>query len=842
MKTSFLLVLAILISSCGKSDSKKNLNLGKRNDDLVVSDNFTYSLLEDSRNKIISPEMSDNERKILITQSKMVLSELYVNRLKKIKTYGQQIDPIAKLDRFEKEHINSSSEVFHQELANIYSSQRDLHTWYSSPSPRGCYVAFLPFAVTPAKDSRGVQVAVVSRIRLWGKTLALAPELINLSVGDILQSLNDRSTKEELASLATYNSGSNNQAFNRTAYNLLTYRSLSTLPLPADNSITLKFKKQNGDLFTISLPWIVFEDTDCLKESTNSTGMNISETAENNMITKYEKFYKTKIISPKKSGPFIMSKITDNNNKNKVHGLVVINSLTETAEPTISWWSFKNENGTFGVIKLSSFSPEKLNILEAKVMIANLMSVQMSTFDGIIFDLRNNGGGKISYGQSLAELVSAKSIDVLKFQLLNTPATRHYFSVAEPSSPFTKELIQANTTNLPMTAAIPLSNADQIFKKGQAFFKPVAIFTNANCYSTCDMMSALFQDHGLAEIWAEDAQTGAGGANNWDYNDLISYLPKDKLGPFQKLPFNINIGFAFRQTVRTGLNAGVLLEDEGVKADHILETSVEDVVTNGLSQFAKISQSLASKKGDYLAWADFNSKNSLETTNDQLDLLIDFKATEKIQVFHKKIQVAEVNVDYSLEAQTVSIGLPMKILDKNFGDIEIKGTNKNSFVWRKVTTIRKISAPIKIAQNEEFILKFDNNPSPINVYNIQDDENLGWRIDGQTLRIGTFSGYADKVNSTASIFVDLSDKKNAVLSFNMEYYTEPSFDFVEVAVVGKSKKLAIIPAKTSGVQTNKNFVADLSQFNGQKIELRFSFQSDEGGIDKGVWVSNLKIK
>lgn len=837
MKTSLLLALAILLTACGKSNSSKTIQTGKRSEELQVSEAVTYSLLEDKREAVTFPEMNSDARKTLLSQSKIILGELYVNRLKKIKTYGAQIDPLIKLERLEKEYMDASTPVFNQELANIYSSQRDHHTWYNAPTPGGCYIAFLPFSVTPAKDVDGNQVSVVRSVRSNANTLELAPEVKKLSKGDVLISINERSTEEEIKSLSAYNSGSNQAAFLRSGHSILTYRNQTAVPLPEENNVRLTLKKQNGDIYSATIPWMIFENKQCLKEGRVDAGKGLNESAENTLITEYEKFYKTPTQVIKRKGSFILSNSIDS--KDEGSALVVLQSAN-TEEPTISWWTFKNAKGTFGVIKLDSFSPEEKSVYESKMIISNLMNNQLASVDGIIFDLRNNGGGTIAYGQGLAELVTAKQIDVLKFQLLNSPATQHYFSAAEPGSPFTKELKKAAEQNATMTAPIALSTAEQLFTDGQAFFRPIAIFTNSNCYSTCDMMSALFQDHALAEVWGEDAQTGAGGANNWNYNYLLRNLPKDNMGPFKKLPFNMNVGFAFRQTVRTGIHAGELLEDEGVFADHIIETTVEDVVNNGKSQFAKISESLAAKKAQYMAEVRFNKQNSLETEGENIELLLDVKATDTIKVFYKKEVIADVKVVHSLETQTVKVSFPVKAFDKNSATIEIKGFSVNKPVWRKVTQVRKVVAPIKLASNDDLLVKIDNNLSPFIVYNKQSDSSLGWYADGQTLRIGSEKGYADDVQSTASLFVDLANKTSASLSFNMEYQTEKDFDFVTVMIVSGSETLEVL-SKSSGSQEAKDFQADLSRFKGKKIEIRFSFESDEAANDRGVWVKNIRI-
>ncbi|MBY0416002.1 MAG: hypothetical protein K2Q18_17655, partial [Bdellovibrionales bacterium] len=722
----------------------------------------------------------------------------------------------------------------------IFASQRDHHTWYESPTPGGCYTAFLPFSVVPALDNNNTEVAVVRSIRSQGNTFELAPELKKLNPGDVLVAINDLSPKAEISRLNPYNSGSNDGAFTRTGHSILTYRRQSSFPLPKENSVKLKFKKLNGDLFETTLAWLVFQDDECLKPKKNGEGSKKdTDAAENTFVTEYEKFYQVKKPSLKKSNSIFRSfQVTDPKNEDK--SFTIVNPSTETAETSITWWSFKNENGLFGVIKLASFSPE-VSVSEAKSIISKLMTNELANVDGIIFDLRNNGGGTISYGHTITELVTAKPLDVLKFQLLNTPATRHYFFTAEPDSPFALELKKAEETKNIMTAAIPLSKASDVYNDGQSFFKPVAIFTNSSCYSTCDMMSALFQDHNLGDIWAEDAQTGAGGANNWNYDYIIGNLPKDNLGPFQKLPFGMNIGFAFRQTVRTGSHAGELIEDEGVKADHVIPTTVEDVITNGKSQFVKISAGLAAKKADYQSWADFNKEAKFETTSDVLDLLVDFKGTEKVQVYYKKQLITEVATINSLSTQTVKLNIPMNAIAKNFGDIEIKGFKNSQPVWRKVTSIRKTSESIKLAKDQELSVNLQSGTAPLVLYNKHEDETLGWHAESGALRLGNATGYDISVDSTASLFVDLANKTNAILAFNLEFYTELNFDFVSVFIIAGDKTMVVLKP-TSGEFAARDFIVNLTPFAGQKIEVRFRFTSDEALNDKGAWIKNIKIK
>ena len=46
------------------------------------------------------------------------------------------------------------------------------------------------------------------------------------------------------------------------------------------------------------------------------------------------------------------------------------------------------------------------------------------------------------------------------------------------------------------------------------------LVTDAFCYSTTDIFAAGFQDHEIGTILGCHDNTGAGGANVWDHDDL----------------------------------------------------------------------------------------------------------------------------------------------------------------------------------------------------------------------------------------------------------------------------------------------------------------------------------
>jgi len=82
-------------------------------------------------------------------------------------------------------------------------------------------------------------------------------------------------------------------------------------------------------------------------------------------------------------------------------------------------------------------------------------------------------------------------------------------------------LAQASQTGAQGSPAIPLSEPALANAVGKPPHGPVLI-TDALCYSACDMFAGGFADHEIGRILGVDANTGAGGANVLDHDQLRS--------------------------------------------------------------------------------------------------------------------------------------------------------------------------------------------------------------------------------------------------------------------------------------------------------------------------------
>ena len=63
------------------------------------------------------------------------------------------------------------------------------------------------------------------------------------------------------------------------------------------------------------------------------------------------------------------------------------------------------------------------------------------------------------------------------------------------------------------TNLVSFTSDEAATNMGQAYLKPVGVLNNGNCYSACDLFSALMQDSEAATIFSHDGKSGGGGAN-----------------------------------------------------------------------------------------------------------------------------------------------------------------------------------------------------------------------------------------------------------------------------------------------------------------------------------------
>jgi hypothetical protein len=260
-------------------------------------------------------------------------------------------------------------------------------------------------------------------------------------------------------------------------------------------------------------------------------------------------------------------------------------AATSTVMPTVfRTKSVETNSGTFGYIRIFTF-----NVPNADNFVAEFIRLAQSLpQNGLMIDVRGNGGGLVYAAERLLQVLTPRTIQPERAQFINTPlileiCRRHAPSPLDSTfdlSPWIDSIAQAVETGAVYSRGYPITSQESCNAIGQKYYGPVALITDALCYSATDIFSAGYQDHNIGPILGVSGNTGAGGANVWTHK-LLQKLAEDideEESIFSELPAGAGMRAAVRRTLRVGDRAGMPLEDLGVVPDHIHKMTRQDLL------------------------------------------------------------------------------------------------------------------------------------------------------------------------------------------------------------------------------------------------------------------------
>lgn len=785
---------------------------------------YTYALLSKSRSAITYPDYNQLEKRNMLDQMRLVLDEIFVHGELKLEHFGSSANHTPRLDRISNKLETIDTSTFHAEMADVIYKLQDLHTSYHYPKPHACYRSFLPISFKEALNSNASKVVAVHLVNDKPEVLNLLSTPLSISPGDILRSIDGIPVYELIEANKAISSGANSDAITQRAVGLLSSLNHRSYPLPFSDSVELAIQSLHGNLTTFKVPWITRADDNCLSgKELDTTPLTGEELGMFEDQIEHTRIFRQ---NPKK--------------KNKSSST---NPLIETSEPSLKYRILQNAEGNFGHIKLDSFKPEIENTATVISLIQDLLEEELSSTDGLIFDVRDNGGGYINLAEGIIQLFTPKDVLPLLFRMRNSPANLHHVETWGSNNLFLRSLRLLQGTSAIYSESYPLNNVESVNSRGQSYFRPVVVFNNARCYSSCDMFSALMQDHGAALIVGEDMTTGAGGANNTDYNATIATLASDNMGPFIKLPGKQNIGFSIRQSLRRAPRENQLIEDTGVIADISLPPQLNDFSNDSEIQFLEISKLLNSMSSSHLSWLKTSSTKTEDITLGQLPT---FNAQwENIDTFKfrgKNGDLGIVNVESS-NSTGRQVELPTTISTTTLSQarIEILGFDQNKRVARKLLSYRVVPSFTTLPEFASYDVDLSSiTNSPLAIYNWQANSSDGWSMTTGMLKIGQDIVYNDNVTTDASLFVELPEGQEMILNVEFEVNTEANFDFFSIHAINNSNS-TVIQESLSGVVPMAVHSYDLSQFKGKKTEIKLSFRSDAGVTSQGVLVKKMTL-
>ena len=526
-------------------------------------------------------KLSRKDRLRIVDQALLMLEMNYVHL--PLKRAMHAIDPIRRLKlikfRLEETGREMESELqFHRRLLEIFASLRDLHTHYQLPVAFEDQMAFLPFLIEqyfvpertlePAtrrfdqkkatkekcKD-RLTEKFMVSRIaRYFYRSSANAePEIANFEPGVEVIAWNGMPIRRAIEKNGETQSGSNLEARFARGLDSLTIRPLESSLPPDESWVSITYRSKTGKTLTLDKQEWRLGSTDAPPLATKTTR--------------------------KKRAAIDIRKTKINQLKKQLY--LQKRDWQKRALPTIRWMQVRKEfQDTFyaqarkeygseiGYVRLFSFDMEDPDrfVAEFKRVITSREFPQ----EGLIIDVRGNGGGKIRAGERLLQLFTPGRIQPELFEFINTPLNLEICKQAPKNWELERwktSLAEAVETGAIYSMGFPLNDEESCNDIGQVYHGPVILITDALSYSTTDMFAAGFQDNEVGLVLGTSDNTGAGGANNWTYEDLRTAVRGVPNSPFKPLPKGANLVVAMRRSIRVGARVGKLLEELGIEPD-----------------------------------------------------------------------------------------------------------------------------------------------------------------------------------------------------------------------------------------------------------------------------------
>jgi C-terminal processing protease CtpA/Prc len=515
------------------------------------------------------------DRRTLVQQALVLMEQNYVNLPLKIAMHA--VNPLQRL-RLLALRLSRQTEttmepewLFHKELSGIFHSVRDLHTNYMLPQPFTGKVAYLPYLIEEYYDDDGNRHYVVTRIVQGYAAPAGFGRGVEVTHWNGVQI--DRAVALNAARFA----GSNPAAQHARGLESLTVRGLRTHVPPDEDWVVLRYVDADGIAKELRESWRVtenlppFVDTAALTPAAVAQGLDLGTDEVGRAL---QVLYFPETIT---AGEVVLG--ADLTTEPATVGVDVPTSMPKFFRAR----SVATGPGTYGHIRIFSFSVNDPGAFVAEfVRLAGLLPRE-----GLIVDVRGNGGGHIHASEFLLQTLTPRPITPEPAQFITTPLNVRICNQHKnnPSgidlTPWCKSMDQALETGAVYSGGFSITPAEGANALGQQYHGPVVLITDARCYSATDIFAAGFQDHEIGPVLGVDDNTGAGGANVWEHALLkrLLELPEPVQDtPYRPLPKEAGMRVAIRRTLRVGELAGTPVEDLGVVPEHRHNMTRRDVL------------------------------------------------------------------------------------------------------------------------------------------------------------------------------------------------------------------------------------------------------------------------
>jgi hypothetical protein len=530
------------------------------------------------------------ERERIIDQALLLIESFYVHL--PLKRAMHAIDPIQRLRLLRRRHAQLSERGFHDEMISVFTHLRDLHTNYVLPEPFRSRTAFVPFRLEEFFEGNKPRYVVTQ--------VSPIVDDPNFKPGVIVTHWNNVPIDRAIELNADREAGSNVAARHARGLAAMTIRWMGMSLPPDEERVTVRYR-DGSQKRQIEFDWQV------IRPDAPDSGVDVLGSFSELGDLARSLGVDAKVEAQRRALKLLFSPDSirlERRMANYTRALAAEGGAEATAPPAgvdlaeVStmpdvFKEFRNvttSSGTFAYIRITTFNvSDDQEFLDELVRLAGLLSQ-----DGLILDVRGNGGGLILAGERLLQLLTSGPIEPCRLHFINTPLTRRLCETNPFVQQWKDSIGQAIETGETFSQGFPLLPEEQYNDIGQKYQGPVVLVTDALCYSTTDIFAAGFQDHKIGKILGVSGNTGAGGANVWTHDLLRSFLPGAD-SPLKPLPKGASFRVAIRRTTRVRERSGVPLEDLGVIPDDIHQMTRDDLLSSNKDLIEKAASLIATE-------------------------------------------------------------------------------------------------------------------------------------------------------------------------------------------------------------------------------------------------------
>ena len=587
--------------------------------------------------------LTEAQRLQLIEQATILIRDLYTHL--PLKKAMHSIDPLQRLRLLEQRAAEPSIIEFHAELLDVFKELRDLHTNYSLPAPFGNQIAFLGILVEQyfENDEPKWMVSKVAEHLVSDATLVQGVEITHWNGMPIETAVWRNADKE---------AGSNLSARLARGLETLTLRFMRSSFPPDEDWVDITYMN-NANVVETRLNWQIFDSgADLLAGAADPAGLikdltiplryNVGVDEQREYLRRARKMlFNRDAVKEAKRVARYKGKVPRSTARLESANIIATSRPDEITARTVN-----TAGGTFGYLRLWTFHMEDSDINAFVNEFIRLLRDEMP-IEGLILDVRGNGGGFIIAAEFLLQMLTPNHITPEPTQFVATSGTLDLVRTVSHMAPWRASLEQAVRTGALYSAGIPLSPEQLVNSFGQIYFGPVVLVTDAYCYSACDMFAAGFQDHDIGLVLGVDEVTGAGGANVLTHDDLTSDWTG---GPLQTLPGGAGMRVSLRRTLRVGARAGEPVEDLGVTRDENHSMTRNDLL-NG-------NEDLLERAGTLLAQGTPRRFDvNLAVQNQMLSVSLTTENIQSIDIYVNDRPVSE-STAITNPTTTVTVSMP----------------------------------------------------------------------------------------------------------------------------------------------------------------------------------------